>query len=245
MMKKLSVIIPAYNEEKSIGALLNKIQAIDLSRFNVILEVIVVDDCSTDNTGKIVTQHSSITYFKQEKNQGKGAAVKKGISLSTGNWVLVQDADLEYEPKDYAPMIQKMLESKSPTAIYGSRALGQLRENKDSGVLFKSKHPDQKVPNWIASKFLTLFTFILYGVWITDTLTAYKLYPAELLRNYKIKTKGFETDHELTALLVHQKIKILEVPIFYYPRSVEEGKKIKAIDFFIALKTLLRFRVSP
>jgi len=241
-MKKLSVIIPAYNEENFIGKLIDKILAVKLSQFDTSLEIIVVDDCSTDNTKTIVEKYPTVTYYRQEKNMGKGAAVKKGISHSTGDWILVQDADLEYEPEDYAPMMEKLLNSKSPAAVYGSRALGQMRENKDIFWLLKSKHPDQKVVNWLASKFLTFFTFVLYGVWITDTLTAYKLYPGNLLRSYTIKTRGFETDHELTALLVQNKIDILEVPIYYYPRSVEEGKKIKAIDFFIALKTLTRFR---
>lgn len=244
-MKKLSVVIPAYNEESSIGELLEKIQKVQTIQYGHHLEIIVIDDCSSDQTGKIAKQFKDVIYLKQDKNRGKGAAVKRGISVSTGDLVLVQDADLEYEPQDYLKMLDALdQKTSSQVSIYGSRSLGQIEIQKETKNLFKSKHPEQKYLNWLAGKFLTLFTYLLYRVWITDTLTAYKMYPGDLVRNYHIITNGFETDHELTAFLVRNGVQIVEVPIHYYPRSVEEGKKIKAIDFFIALRTLVEFRWS-
>lgn len=245
-MRKLSIVIPAYNEEKFIGGLLEKILAVELKSLGVEKEIIVVDDCSKDQTPLLAQQwaqsHPEIRYIRQEKNQGKGAAVKRGIQASTGDWVLVQDADLEYDPEDYIPMIKKALSSgDEQVSVYGSRVLGDAVRNQHK-LFFKSKNENQKFANWAAGRFLTFFVYFLYGLWVTDTLTAYKLYPAKILKSYEIKTKGFETDHELTALLFHNKVRIVEVPIRYYPRSVEEGKKIKTIDFFIALKTLMRFR---
>lgn len=240
-MRTISIVIPAYNEEASIGTLLEKIDQVDLESAGVKKEVIVVDDCSSDRTGEIVRQHKNVSYYLQPENRGKGSAVKRGISVSTGDWVLVQDADLEYEPNDYIPMIEEANHDPEHTAIYGSRLLGQI-EFSPGGKLIKSKHREQKFVNWFANRLLTIFAFMLLGKWITDTLTAYKLYPGKLIRSYEIVTSGFETDHELTMFLIRSGIKIIEVPIHYYPRSVDEGKKIKTTDFFIALITLLRFR---
>lgn len=240
-MRILSIIIPAYNEEASIGTLLEKIDQVDLESVGVSKEVIVVDDCSSDRTGEIAKQHKNVSYYLQPENRGKGSAVKRGISVSTGDWVLVQDADLEYEPNDYIPMVEEASHDPEHTSIYGSRLLGQAVFSPE-GKLIKSKHRDQKFVNWFANRLLTLFAFMLLGKWITDTLTAYKLYPGKLIRSYNIVTSGFETDHELTTFLIRSNIKIIEVPIHYYPRSVDEGKKIKTTDFFIALITFLRFR---
>ncbi|HEC13570.1 MAG TPA: glycosyltransferase family 2 protein [Acidiferrobacteraceae bacterium] len=240
-MRTLSIVIPAYNEEASIGALLEKIDQVELQSIGVNKEVIVVDDCSSDRTGEIVKQHKNVSYYLQPENHGKGSAVKRGISASTGDWVLVQDADLEYEPNDYIPMIEEANHDPEHISIYGSRLLGQIVFSPE-GKRIKSKHKDQKFVNWLANRLLTVFAFMLFGKWITDTLTAYKLYPGKLVRSYNIVTSGFETDHELTAFLIRSNINIKEVPIHYYPRSVEDGKKIKTTDFFIALITFLRFR---
>lgn len=236
-MKKISIIIPAYNEEAFIGELLKKIQAVDTEALGLSKELIVVDDCSKDKTGQIVREFSQVKYIRQEKNQGKGAAVQRGVRESTGEWFLVQDADLEYDPQDYIPMLKELLKQENKKlAVYGSRTLGQKMRR---GF---AKHPEQKWGPFVAGQLLSLWTFILYGHWITDTLTAYKLYPNPMVKAFAVKTRGFETDHELTAKLIRQGAQIVEVPIAYTPRTVEEGKKIKARDFFIALWTLLRFR---
>ncbi len=239
-MKTLSIIIPAYNEERWIGPLLEKILSINTEALGFKKEIFVVDDCSKDNTVQIASRFPGVQVVKQPKNKGKGATVRAGVKLSTGDYVLVQDADLEYNPEDYIVMLQALLQSKTDTAIYGSRLLGQ--KLKSRSFFFRSKHPKQNIANWGANLFLTVYTWLLYRVWITDTLTAYKLYPGNLVRNYDVQTCGFETDHELTALLVKHNIPISEVPIDYNPRSKAEGKKIKLKDFFIALKTLWAFR---
>lgn len=239
-MKKVSIIIPAYNEETFIGVLIKKILNIDLEHLGFAKEVIVVDDGSQDKTYEIASNCEGIRCIKQFKNQGKGAAVQRGIKESTGDWILVQDADLEYEPNDYIPLL-KALENEKEMAIYGSRTMGQI---KDHGWyhFFPGKHKNQSFGPWFAGVILSIWTFLLYGRWISDTLTAYKLYPAKGIKNFSIKTCGFETDHELNAKLIKSGTQIKEIPISYYPRSIADGKKIKPIDGLIAIWTLLKYR---
>lgn len=234
-MKKLSVIIPAYNEEKHIGLLLQKVLRVDTESIGFEKEIIVVDDGSKDKTASVVENFKGSVKLIQQKNQGKGSAVQRGIKESKGDYILVQDADLEYDPEDYIPMLKTLTEDGN-TAAYGSRVLGNKK------AYGSTRHPQQSFGPWLANFILTLWTFLLYGKWITDTLTAYKIYPSRVFRVFNIKTKGFETDHEITSKLIKDKIRIVEVPISYYPRSIQEGKKIKASDGFIAILTLLRFR---
>ncbi len=238
-MQKLSIIIPAYNEEKHIGALLDRVLNVNTERCGFSKEVVVVDDGSKDRTSDIVKTFANVKLI-QQKNSGKGAAVQRGIQEASGDYVLVQDADLEYDPEDYIVML-KTLSSDHKTSAYGSRVLGTLKKH---GFASLGKHPQQGFGAWIAGVLLTLWTFLLYGKWITDTLTAYKIYPADFFKKYQMKTKGFETDHEITAKLIKSGYKVVETPISYFPRSVEEGKKIKARDGFIAVLTLLRFRFT-
>lgn len=239
-MKKVSIIIPAYNEEIFIGTLIKKILDIDLKPLGFAKEIIVVDDGSHDKTFEIASSYKGVRCIKQFKNQGKGAAVQRGIKESTGDWILVQDADLEYEPNDYIPLLTA-LENGKELAIYGSRTMGQI---KDHGWynFFPGKHKKQSFGPWFAGIILSIWTFILYGCWISDTLTAYKLYPAKKIKNFSIKTCGFETDHELTSKLIKNGTQIKEIPIRYYPRSISAGKKIKPIDGLIAIWTLLKYR---
>lgn len=237
-MKKLSIVIPAYNEEKFIGELLKIIDGVDIESIGFEKEVVVVNDGSADNTAEIVSQFKNVTLINQE-NQGKGSAVQNGIRSATGDYVLVQDADLEYFPSDYIPMLKALKEDKG-NVIYGSRVLGQIE--KTGKGLFPGRHESQSFGPWLAGVLLTIWAFLLYGKWITDTLTAYKIYPMEAMRKFTIKTKGFETDHEITSKLIRGGYRIHEVPIKYDPRSAEEGKKIQAIDGFIAVWTFLRFR---
>jgi dolichol-phosphate mannosyltransferase len=175
-------------------------------------------------------------------NQGKGKAVQRGICESKGDYILIQDADLEYDPKDYLPMLAALRNTKAD-AVYGSRTLGQ-RAAQSKWALFPGKHPQQGVGPWLAGALLTLWTALVYRRWITDTLTAYKLYPGPVVKSMKLRTSGFETDHEITAKLVRLNKQIIEVPISYYPRSRHEGKKIKPSDGLIAVWTLLRFRFT-
>lgn len=239
-MPVLSIIIPAYNEGAFIGDLLKRIMAVDVERLGFKREIIVVNDGSTDNTEEVARSFPDVHCFNQIPNQGKGKAVQFGIRESTGDYILIQDADLEYEPKDYSRLIQGLTKG---DVVYGSRIIGQREKRKGFG-LFPGKHPQQGVGPWLAGVLLTLWTALVYGRWITDTLTAYKLYPAQVMRSMKLRTSGFETDHEITAKLIRRGLRIVEVPIEYYPRSSEEGKKIKPSDGLIAVWTLLRFRIA-
>ncbi|EQC45853.1 glycosyltransferase, group 2 family protein [Bacteriovorax sp. BSW11_IV] len=240
-MKTISIIIPAYNEERYIGDLLKRILAVDTDTLQFKKEIIVVDDGSKDNTSSVVSDFKEVTLI-QQKNTGKGGAVQNGIRSSTGDYILVQDADLEYFPEDYPAMLEEL--NKNPDqAIYGSRTLWQYQK-KDGMKFFPGRHKKQEFAPWLAGIILTLWTFILYQKWITDTLTAYKIYPSHFFKKNIIKTNGFETDHEITSKLIKSNIKIFEVPIRYIPRTKAEGKKIGPKDGFNAVWTLLRFRFS-
>ncbi len=237
-MKLLSIVIPAYNEEAFLGELLNTIAGVDTRRCGFEKEIIVVDDGSKDRTAEIARGFApqGVVCITQP-NGGKGKAVQRGIQEAHGDYILVQDADLEYDPRDYIPILDALSRG---AVVYGSRTMGQWRKKRS---LFPGRHPEQKFGPWLAGVLLTLWTFLLYGRWITDTLTAYKLYPTEAIRKMRVETKGFETDHEITAKLIRQGLRIVEVPISYHPRSAEEGKKIKARDGLIAVWTLLKYRL--
>lgn len=231
-MKTVSVIIPAYNEERFIGKLLETILALPWSSTGFGAEIIVVNDGSTDRTAEVVSSFRSVCCLSQP-NRGKGAAVQTGFQHSHGDYILVQDADLEYSPADYIPMLSQL--AKYPeAAVYGSRTRGQWRERRFAGG-FPGKHPRQGVGPWLANLGLTFWTLVLYGRWISDTLTAYKIYPRSRLETFHVRTTGFETDHEITAKLIRAGVPIIEVPVSYEPRSVTEGKKIRFRDGLIAL----------
>lgn len=240
-MPVLSIVIPAYNEGAFIGELLEKIAAVPVEQAGFTQEILVVDDGSKDSTGEVARafaeRHSNVRVFTQVPNQGKGKAVQRGIQEANGDYILIQDADLEYDPSDYVALLEGLSRG---DVVYGSRTLGQRA--KQGLTLTPGRHPQQKLGPWLAGVLLTLWTAIIYWRWITDTLTAYKLYPAAAVKRMKLVTSGFETDHEITAKLVRSGLKIVEVPIAYHPRSAEEGKKIKATDGLIAVWTLLRFR---
>jgi len=237
-MRTLSIIIPAYNEERTIGPLLERILRVPTERFGFRKEIVVVDDGSRDRTYETAASFKEVRCVRQE-NRGKGAAVQRGVKESTGDYMLVQDADLEYDPMDYLPMLEKVPPER-PVAVYGSRTLGQLKQRGGKGL--PGKHKDQGLGQWAANLILSFLILLLYDRRITDPLTAYKLYPLPLMRTFHVKTHGFETDHELTAKLSKQGIPIFEVPVSYVPRSVQEGKKIRPRDGLIAVWTLLKFR---
>jgi len=243
-MPVLSIVIPAYNEGAFIGTLIERILAVPVEELGFQKELIVVDDGSRDNTGEVARgwagRSPQVHCFTQVPNQGKGKAVQRGIRESTGDYILVQDADLEYEPNDYLTLLKAL---ESADVVYGSRTLGQHRRQ-TGFTWFPGRHAQQGAGPWFAGVLLTLWTALLYGRWITDTLTAYKLYPAPIVKGMLLRTSGFETDHEITAKLIRRGLRIAEVPIEYYPRSLDEGKKIKPSDGFIAVWTLLRFRFA-
>jgi glycosyltransferase involved in cell wall biosynthesis len=225
----LSIVIPAYNEERFIGTLLEQIRAVDLAPLGIAKEVIVVDDCSRDRTSEIVASFQEVRLHRQVVNGGKGKAVRQGIAMATGELVIIQDADLEYDPADYVPMLQAMLDGRGDV-VYGSRYLG------------RGRHPNQSMAAYLGGRSLSLAGWLATGRFLTDTVTAYKLFRRADLASLDLRTSGFELDHEITARLLARGLTIVEVPIRYSPRSREEGKKIGLRDWFVALRTFYRFR---
>jgi dolichol-phosphate mannosyltransferase len=228
-MPTLSIVIPAYNEERFIGALLEQVLAVDLAALGVEKDVIVVDDCSTDGTSAIVARVPGVRLHRMARNGGKGQAVRAGIERATGDYLIIQDADLEYDPQDYVPMMRALLAGRADV-IYGSRYLGHGR------------HANQSLAAFLGGRSLSLVMLACTGHYLTDTVTALKLFPRTLLPELKLETTGFETDHEITAKVLARGLRIAEVPVRYYPRSKAEGKKIGLRDWFIGARTFWKYR---
>ncbi len=236
----LSVVVPAYNEERFIGTLLERILALDLGILGLDKEVIVVNDCSKDRTAEIVASFPAVRLHNQPKNGGKGTAVRTGIGLATGQYLIIQDADLEYEPADYIPMFRKLQEA-GVDAVYGSR---YLKRPNDGWLvnLLAAKHPGQGWMAYLGGQSLSFVALLCTGRYLTDTVTALKLFPTPLIQSLPLETTGFELDHEITSRLLARKKNIREVPIRYFPRTKAEGKKIGLRDWFIGTKTFWRYR---
>jgi dolichol-phosphate mannosyltransferase len=223
-VKRLSIVIPAYNEERYIGTLLEQIKGVDLASIGVSPEIIVVDDCSRDRTAAIVAAVPDVSLLTMERNGGKGRAVRAGIAAATGDLLIIQDADLEYDPQDYLPMLRVIL-SGDADIVYGSRYLG------------RGRHPNQSLAAYLGGRSLSLIGWAFTGRYLTDTVTALKLFHRADLASLPLETSGFELDHEITARMLAQGRRIAEVPIRYFPRSKAEGKKIGLRDWFIAIRT--------
>jgi dolichol-phosphate mannosyltransferase len=228
-MPTLSIVIPAYNEERFIGRLLELVRAVPLDPLGVTKEIIVVDDCSKDRTGEIASAAEGVRVHRMPVNGGKGRAVRAGIDLATGDYLIIQDADLEYDPQDYVPMVQALLDGRGDV-VYGSRYMG------------KGRHANQSLAAYLGGRSLSLVMLACTGHYITDTVTALKLFPRTLLPSLALETTGFETDHEITAKVLARGLRIVEVPVSYFPRSKEEGKKIGLRDWFIGARTFWRYR---
>ena len=228
-MPTLSIVIPAYNEERFIGTLLEQIQAVDLAPLGVGKEIIVVDDCSRDRTAEIAGAAAGVILKRMPVNGGKGKAVRAGIALATGEYLIIQDADLEYDPNDYVPMLRALLSGRGDV-VYGSRYLG------------RGRHANQSLAAYIGGRSLSLVAWVFTGRYLTDTVTALKLFHRDQLTGITLETSGFELDHEITAKMSRRGARIVEVPIRYLPRSREEGKKIGLRDWFIAIRTFARYR---
>lgn len=231
-MQKLSIIIPAYNEAKTIRKIVESIFAVG---FPIDYEIIIVDDYSRDRTYRIAKilndkdfKHR-ILLLRNDQNRGKGYCIRRGMETATGDIVMVQDADFEYAPSEIPALLRPILDGKT-SVVYGSRFLAT---RKPEGMA---------LPNWAANIFLTGLTNILYGARLTDMETCYKVIKREVAAQLQLKTERFDFEPEITAKLLKKKHKIIELPISYHGRSASEGKKIKARDFFIALKVLFKNR---
>ncbi|MFC1722070.1 glycosyltransferase family 2 protein [Patescibacteria group bacterium] len=228
-IKKLSVVIPVYNEKDTLLKLLEKVKSVDLGE--ILKEIILVDDFSTDGTRKILKElqqyDKAVTVIFKEENTGKGFTLREGFKYTTGDYVIVQDADLEYEPEDYIKLIRS-LDEENVDVIYGSR--------------FSGNYEDMTNLHYVGNKILTLVTNIFFGVMLTDMETCYKLIPGDFARKLTIKSARFNFEPEITAKILKKGMKIKEVPINYKGRTHSEGKKITWIDGISALYTLIKFR---
>ena len=238
-MKKLSIIIPAYNEEKSILALIHAVKNINLTKLGLRKEIIVVNDGSTDDTARVLAEEDNLIVVHHARNHGKGAAIRTGIHHATGDLFLIQDADLEYDPAEY-PQLLKPLLNGNTHVVYGSRFIGTDQQEKNRNYLTKH-HKDAYTLFYLGGRFITLLTNLLYRANITDEATCYKVFTRDVLETIQLDCKRFEFCPEITAKIRKQGHTILEVPISYNPRSMEEGKKIKFRDGFEAIWTLLKY----
>lgn len=224
-------MIPVYNEANTLEAVIDRVRAVPVQE-GIDREIIVVDDGSTDGTSAILDKldDHGIRVVRHSRNRGKGAAVRTALAHATGDWVLIQDADLEYAPEDYPHLIAPFLRDPSIVAVFGSRFLGRIE--------------GMKPANFVANKLLTWFTNILFLSRITDLCTGYKLYRTDTVREFPLVRDGFDLEHELTAKLLKRGCRIVDVPITYKGRDVSAGKKVRWTDFFINIKTLLKYRFT-
>ena len=235
-VKKLSIIIPAFNEGPTVHLILDKIKAVKLSE-NIDKEIIVVNDCSTDDTEDAIKKYQQINpeldilYFKQNENQGKGAALHTGISKACGEYLVVQDADLEYDPEEFNHLLKPILNGNADV-VYGSRFMGH--------------NPHRILFFWhsIGNKFLTFLSNMFTNLNLTDMETCYKMFRTDIIQSINLKEKRFGFEPEITAKIARiPNIRIYEVGISYYGRTYKDGKKIKAADGFRAIYSILKYNI--
>lgn len=234
MITKLSIIIPAYNEAKTIHLILNKLKEVKLVN-NIAKEVIVVNDCSKDQTEEVLLDYISnnrdlaITYYKHEVNQGKGAALHTGISKATGEYLIIQDADLEYDPQEYNDLLKPIITGFADV-VFGSRFMGS--------------NPHRILFFWhtMGNKFLTFLSNMCTNLNLTDMETCYKLFRTDIIQGIPLKEKRFGFEPEVTAKIARiPKIRIYEIGISYYGRTYDEGKKIGWKDGFRAIYSIVKY----
>ncbi len=223
----ISVLIPVYNEANTIQEIIRRVQAVEIAN-----EIIVVDDGSTDGTKEILQNLDSqqqIQILYHEFNQGKGSAIRTGIQHTHGDVVIIQDADLEYDPREYETLLKPIRENLADV-VFGSRFLGA---------------PRRPTMFWhmVANKMLTLLTNLLYDTILTDMETGYKVFRREVMSGIPLRANRFDFEPEFTAKILKRKVRIFEVPISFNPRDYEEGKKIRLKDAIQAVWTLLKYRI--
>lgn len=228
---RLSIVMPIYNERNTIREILRRVRTSCEQALGWERETICVDDCSTDGTWEVLQEEARqdpfLRLFRHEVNRGKGAAVRTGLEQITGDIVIIQDADLEYDPQDYPALVRPIVSGKAQV-VYGSRFLGE--------------HKAMFFWHAVGNRFLTLVTDILYDTTLTDMETGYKVFTAEVARKLKLQSERWGFDPEITARILKLGYRIYEVPISYTGRERHEGKKISWKDGFTVLLTLLRYR---
>ena len=225
---KLSIIMPVYNERETLREILSQVRAVDLAEIEK--EIVAVDDGSTDGSRDILAEEAAagdLKAFYHDVNRGKGAAVRTGIEHASGDIILIQDADLEYDPRDYPALIRPIVE-KRVIVVYGSRFLGPRK-----AMLFW---------HMLGNKLLTLTTNVLYNTILSDMETCYKCFRADVVKGIPLRSRRFEFEPEITAKVLKRGHRIFEVPISYYGREYHEGKKISWRDAPLAFWTLIKYR---
>lgn len=223
---KVSVIIPVYNEANTIDEILRRVEAQEVAS-----EILIIDDGSSDGTREklhALNDHEHVRVIFHDQNQGKGAAVRTGIQNATGEVLLIQDADLEYDPRDYPALLQPIQEGIADV-VYGSRFLGGPRRT----AMFW---------HMVANKLLTFMTNLLYNTILSDMETGYKVFKREIVDGMKLRANKFDFEPEFTAKILKRKVRVYEVPISFNPRDYEEGKKIGIMDAFQAVWALIKYR---
>ncbi len=229
---KLSIIICVYNERDTVLTVLEKVRAVDLGP-GWEKEIIIVDNFSTDGTRELLQELDlpDVKVIFHPRNLGKGTSVRTGIAHATGDYAIIQDADLEYDPGEYHLFLERIAQDR-PVAIYGSRTLG-------GRAVYKY------IANYLGVRFLTWLTNLLYGARLTDVATGAKMVRVDVLKSLNLTGRGFDLDFELTDKLLRAGYEIVEVPITYRPRTLSEGKKIRPWDGIWALRVIIRDRFLP
>ena len=226
---RASVVIPCFNERGTVNELIDRVQAAQVDK-----EVIVVDDCSTDGTRELLQKRAEergdIILRLRQRNGGKGAAVQEGLRCATGDVVIIQDADLEYDPSDY-PILLRPIQTGKASVVYGSRFIGE--------------HKAMYFWHSLGNQFLTLLCNVLFDTTLTDMETCYKVFTIDIAQQLKLREPRWGFDPEITARILKMGHRIYEVPISYAGREFNEGKKISWRDGFVVLRTLLRYRFLP